>query len=183
MPVVTARDILEFWFSEAARPSWFKASAAFDRAVENALRPAYEQALAGRLEAWRSSAEGCLALCLLLDQVPRNLFRGTAQAYSSDEAAREVCRQALAQGFDQELAAEQRLFIYLPLEHSENLADQEDCCTLIAALDGEASWVDYALRHREIIARFGRFPHRNAVLGRESSAAEQAFLSGPGSSF
>jgi uncharacterized protein (DUF924 family) len=159
VPVITARDILEFWFSEAARPSWFKASAAFDQAVETALRPAYEQALAGRLEVWRSSAEGCLALCLLLDQVPRNLFRGTAQAYSSD------------------------LFIYLPLEHSENLADQEDCCTLIAALDGEASWVDYALRHREIIARFGRFPHRNAVLGRENSAAEQAFLSGPGSSF
>jgi uncharacterized protein (DUF924 family) len=120
---------------------------------------------------------------ILLDQFPRNMFRGTAEAFASDAKAREIANLALESGHDHDLAQEERLFLYLPLEHSEELADQERCVELMRALDETPLWHDYAVRHRDIIARFGRFPHRNAVLGRDSTAEECEFLMQPGSSF
>jgi uncharacterized protein (DUF924 family) len=176
--------VLDFWFAPGAEANWFEASDDFDRAVRAALADDYQRAAAGAYDGWRKSAQGSLALVLLLDQVPRNLFRGDPRAFATDARARAVTRHALAQGFDRRLAAQaQRMFLYLPLEHSEALEDQEDCCRLMAVLDENAEWLDWALKHRDAIARFGRFPHRNAVLGRESSAPEKAFLTEPDSSF
>jgi uncharacterized protein (DUF924 family) len=122
-------------------------------------------------------------LCVLLDQVPRNLFRGQGRAFASDAAARAIAREAIDQGFDRNLPQPQRLFLYLPFEHSESLADQDESVRLIGALDENPTWKDYAIRHRDVIARFGRFPHRNAALGRRNTAEETAFLATPGSSF
>ncbi|MCY1012744.1 DUF924 domain-containing protein [Nannocystis pusilla] len=124
-----------------------------------------------------------MALVILLDQFPRNMFRGTPEAFASDAKAREVANAALDAGHEHALTQEERLFLYLPLEHSEELADQERCVELMRALDETPMWLDYAVRHRDVIARFGRFPHRNAVLGRESTAEECEFLMQPGSSF
>ena len=126
---------------------------------------------------------GCLALCILLDQVPRNLFRGTPRAFILDPAAREVTRHALQQGFDSGLKETERMFLYLPLEHSEDLSDQQDCVRLMGALPNGAEYLSYAERHRDVIARFGRFPHRNGILGRDSTEEELEFLKQSGSSF
>ena len=176
--------VLDFWFGQGDGELWFKRSVAFDAAVRTALAEDYERAAAGACDAWAETAEGCLALILLLDQVPRNLFRDDPRAFATDARALAVARKAVAAGFDRRLPSQsQRMFLYLPLEHSERLADQEDCCRLMAALDEHPAWAEWAERHRDVIARFGRFPHRNAVLGRDSSAAEKAFLAEPGSSF
>jgi uncharacterized protein (DUF924 family) len=139
--------------------------------------------VSGDFDHWRETAAGCVALCILLDQAPRNLFRGDPRSFASDAAARAVTRHALARGLDRDLPQEQRAFLYLPLEHSENLADQEACVRLFAGLDENPDGLDYAVRHRDIIARFGRFPHRNAVLGRTSTPEETEFLTQAGSSF
>lgn len=176
-------EILDFWFAPGMADQWFKKDPAFDQRVREHFFATYEKAVAGALESWRDSAEGCVALCLLLDQAPRNLFREDLRAFASDEQARAVTRHALAQGFDKDLTQAQRLFLYLPLEHCENLADQEDAVRLIGALDENPDWVTYTVQHRDIIARFGRFPHRNDVLGRATTPAEAAFLTQPGSSF
>lgn len=179
------RQILSFWFAdgpETPRDVWFKATPAFDMEVSKAFRGPHQQAISGDLDGLRDNAEGCLALLLLLDQAPRNLFRGTAQAFAGDGQARAVARHALDRGFDQALPAAQQLFLYLPFEHSEDLADQDRSVALFETLDN-AEWLDYAHRHRDIIVRFGRFPHRNAALGRPSTPDEIAFLATPGSSF
>ena len=179
--------VLDFWFSPEAgddEARWFKRSEAFDRAVRESLADDHTRAAAGACEAWRETAEGCLALVLLLDQVPRNLYRDDPRAFASDAQARAVTRHAVAQGLDLQLAGQvQRMFLYMPLEHSETLADQEDCCRLMGSLDDNPDWAVWAVKHRDIVARFGRFPHRNAVLGRESSAEERDFLTQPDSSF
>ncbi len=121
---------------------------------------------------------------LLLDQAPRNLYRNDPKAFATDARARALARHAIAQGLDLEIAdPARRRFLYLPLEHSEDLADQEDYCRLMAALGGDPAWLEWAVKHRDVIARFGRFPHRNAVPGRESTAAEKEFLAQPNSSF
>ena len=177
-------EVLGFWFAHERRKHWFEASEAFDAAVRRVLGPWHEEAAAGRLDDWRQSADGCLALCILLDQVPRNIFRGTARAYASDAQARAVARHAVERGFD--LAFEdqdRRMFLYLPLEHSEEAADQELCVALCRGRIDDPDYLRYAERHREIIARFGRFPHRNRILGRESTPEETAFLNEPFSSF
>ncbi|HMB76943.1 MAG TPA: DUF924 family protein [Kiloniellaceae bacterium] len=176
-------SVLAFWFRPAHREKWFVKDAAFDAAVATELSAAFQAARRGDLSAWRGSPEGCLALCILLDQVPRNLFRGSAEAFAADAQARAITRHAVAEGYDRGLTQEQRLFLYMPLEHSEALADQEDCCRLMAALDEDPGWHDFALKHRDIVARFGRFPHRNAALGRPSTPEEARFLTEPGSSF
>ncbi|WP_338089144.1 DUF924 family protein [Nannocystis pusilla] len=141
------------------------------------------RAASGALDGWGAAPRGALALVILLDQFPRNMFRGTPEAFASDAKAREVANAALDAGHEHALTQEERLFLYLPLEHSEELADQERCVELMRALDETPMWLDYAVRHRDVIARFGRFPHRNAVLGRESTAEECEFLMQPGSSF
>lgn len=176
--------VLGFWFAPGTEAHWFERSDDFDRAVRDALGDDHDRAAAGAYDAWMESAQGSLALVLLLDQVPRNLFRESARAFATDARARAVTRHALARGFDRRLTSQaERMFLYLPLEHSESLADQEDCCRLMAALDEDAEWLGWAVKHRDVIARFGRFPHRNAVLGRDSSEAEKAFLAEPDSVF
>lgn len=175
--------VLAFWFAEGREAQWFGGGEAFDALVREALLPAHEEAVSGALDHWRETAKGCLALCILVDQVPRNLFRGTPRAFASDPQALAVTRHALERGFDGELSQVERLFLYLPLEHSEALDDQETCVRLTAGLTENAEWQSYAEAHRDVIARFGRFPHRNAVLGRASTPEEEAFLKEPGSSF
>lgn len=175
-------ELLAFWFDPSNRPRWFEADPSFDREVERRFGDLVRAAAAGKLESWADSPRGALALCILLDQLPRNIARGTPGAFAHDAQARDVARRALAAGFDRALLPEERLFLYLPFEHSEDLSDQERSVALFAEL-GSAEWLDYAVRHRDIIARFGRFPHRNAILGRPGTEAEAAFLQEPGSSF
>lgn len=184
-----ARSVLDFWFQgengtdfSAQRKVWFKKNADFDRAIAEDFTAAYEWARDGALDALKDNPEGCLALAILLDQVPRNLFRGSSEAFATDGKAREVARHALDRGYDQQFPVAARMFLYLPFEHSEDLADQDRCCALFAAM-GDEELLGYAVKHRDIIARFGRFPHRNAALGRPSTDEEAAFLTQPGSSF
>ena len=183
------RRVLAFWFgapdADGAFPFrkiWFEKSAAFDAQIVDQFKPDYERAARRDLDPPMASAEGCLALVILLDQFPRNMFRGDARSYATDEKARHVAQHALAQGFDGALQTYQRLFLYLPYEHSEDLADQVRYTTLAQSL-GDPDRMKFAHRHREIIERFGRFPHRNAVLGRDSTPRELAFLKEPNSSF
>ena len=176
-------DVLGFWFAPGMSSRWFAGDPSFDAEVKGRLGRASEAALRGELDAWAETPEGALALVLLLDQVPRHLLRGDARAFDGDPAARAVTRRAIEAGFDRELDQAQRLFLYLPLEHSEALDDQEDCCRLVEELTDNPDWAGYARRHRDIIARFGRFPHRNAALGRETTAEEESFLKEPDSSF
>ncbi|HEX6012488.1 MAG TPA: DUF924 family protein [Geminicoccaceae bacterium] len=175
-------DVLSFWFAPDGRERWFEPDPAFDAEIARRFAPMVGDAAAGRLDAFAGEPRGALALCVLLDQFPRSIWRGTPRAFAQDEAARRVADRAVAAGLDRDLPPEQRLFLYLPFEHSESLADQERSVALMAGL-GDAEWLDYAVRHRDVIARFGRFPHRNAVLGRESTPEEAAFLAEPGSSF
>ncbi len=179
----TPDDVLEFWFAQGMAERWFKKDPAFDGEVRQVLLPLHEQAAAGELDGWGQSARGALALVILLDQVPRNLFRGEPRAFASDAKALAVTKRALREGLDKTLRQAERMFLYLPLEHCEDLADQELCVTLTGSLDENPEWHDYAVRHRDVVARFGRFPHRNAALGRETTTEEQAFLKEPGSSF
>jgi uncharacterized protein (DUF924 family) len=175
--------ILDFWFAPATASRWFAGDAAFDEEVRARLGPWFERAVAGGLRDWRTTPAGCVALCVLLDQVPRNLFRGHARAFATDTAAREVAYHAIENQFDRRLPQAQKLFLYLPFEHSETLADQDMSCRLCGRLDDEPRWLEYATRHRDVIVRFGRFPHRNAALDRTSTEEEIAFLATPGSSF
>lgn len=180
--VTTPETVLEFWFDPATKPQWFKPPASFDRTVAERLGPLYAKAMAGELDGWAATARGLLALVILLDQVPRNLHRGSAEAYAGDAKALALARLGIDQGLDAGFDEDQKLFLYLPLEHAENLADQERSVALFRAL-GNPQYLDYAIRHRDVIERFGRFPHRNAILGRESTPEELAFLEEPGSSF
>lgn len=187
---MTADDVLDFWFQRdkplAYRNCWFEKSAAFDAEIAHRFGAAVESALAEGHADWAAAPEGALALVLLLDQFPRNLFRNQAKAFAGDARARIVARQAVDRGFDIALPPVMRLFFYLPFEHSEALPDQDLAHLLFSALDKQlpghdlAGWAD---KHRAIIARFGRFPHRNAALGRQSSPEEIDFLRQPGSSF
>ena len=176
------REVLDFWFDEASQAHWFAPSAAFDQAVAGRLGTLHEHATAGALDAWQSSTEGCLALCILLDQAPRQLFRGQARAFATDERALAIAGRALAEGFDRQLPVDQRVFLYLPFMHSERLADQERCVALFE--DEELrDKLSHAVEHADIVRRFGRFPHRNATLGRTSTAEEEAYLRDGGKRF
>jgi uncharacterized protein (DUF924 family) len=174
-------DVLRFWFADdptQLRGTWFVAEEAFDescRAFAGALR----SARCGALDHWAATPRGMLALIVLLDQFSRNLHRGTAEAFAADAQARSLARVAVSNGFDRHLHPMERMFIYLPFEHSEHLADQDESVRLFEPLRlwlGDSS-AEYAWRHRDVIRRFGRFPHRNAALGRESTAAELQYLS------
>ena len=181
--MITPDEVLAFWFAEGREKQWFEGSAAFDSLVRTALASAHEAAVAGHLDDWRDSPRGCLALAILLDQYPRNVYRGSPRAFASDAAALAITRHALERGFDAELSQVERLFLYLPLEHSEELADQDHCVALTADLGENPEWLRYAEAHRDVVARFGRFPHRNEILGRESTPEEESFLEEPDSSF
>ena len=182
MPAHTADEVLEFWFSAATQPHWFARSEAFDARLREALGPLHARAARGELDGWASTPRGALALILLLDQAPRNLHRGSANAFACDAQALRHARALVDAGLDRELSEHERLFIYLPFEHSESLADQDRSCQLTRELPTPL-WADYADKHRVIIARFGRFPHRNAILGGVSTPEELLFLQQPGSSF
>lgn len=181
-PESDPEHVLAFWFAPGREAQWFVRSDDFDAQVAEALSPAYRRAREGELSDWAREARGALALILLLDQAPRQLHRGTPEAFVCDARARANTEAAIAAGQDQELRPAERLFLYLPLEHSEDLADQERAVDLISALGGD-EWTRYTVIHRDIIARFGRFPHRNAALGRQTTAEEAAFLQEPDSSF
>ncbi|MGH6947892.1 MAG: DUF924 family protein [Kiloniellales bacterium] len=172
-------EVTDFWLAPETRAKWFVKDPAFDAEVARRLQSHHERALAGRYDGWRDTAEGCLALAVLFDQVPRNLFRGSARAFASDPQARAVARHALERGYDKGLDQWRRLILYLPFEHSEEPADQELCCRLVAALDEHPDWLRYAEARRDLVARFGRFPHRNAALGRASTAQEECYLAQP----
>jgi uncharacterized protein (DUF924 family) len=181
--------VLEFWFGKPrgkSRAEWFRKDAAFDAVIRERFGALHAAAARGELEAWRASAEPMLALVIVLDQFSRNLYRGDARAFAQDAHARECAVEALARGDDLGLLPVEREFLYLPFEHSEDLADQEKCVELMRSLEsfeetrGLSAW---AVRHRDVIRRFGRFPHRNAVLGRASTPGEAEFLRRPGSGF
>jgi len=177
MALAAPRDILDFWFKELSEESWFKADPALDALIRERFEETWRAACAGALRDWRESKEGALAYVILLDQFPRNMFRGSAEAYATDELARDAARHAIARGFDLELPPAVRSFLYLPLTHSEDLADQEACVRLTGERLGEGhSSYPFALRHRDAIARFGRFPARNSALGRQSTPEEIEFL-------
>jgi uncharacterized protein (DUF924 family) len=169
-------DLLGFWFADQTRPYWFDSTPAFDAELRARFLELHEAAAGGGLAEWRNDGRGCVGLALLLDQLPRNLFRGRARAFATDPQARAVTRHARDMAFDRQLDDAQRLFLYLPLEHSEDLADQDQAVALIGRLTSEPAWRTFAEKHRAVIARFGRFPHRNAALGRPSTAEEAAFL-------
>ncbi len=176
-------EVVDFWFDAAAKPYWFQRSDAFDLAVADRLGAHHAAAAGGACEAWMAQARGSLALCILLDQVPRNIFRGSPRAFATDAEARRVSAQAIAGGHDLSCTVEERVFLYLPLEHHEDADSQDRSVALFTERVGDALTVRFAERHREIIRRFGRFPHRNAILGRDSTAEEIAFLQEPNSSF
>jgi uncharacterized protein (DUF924 family) len=167
-------DILGFWIS-AGPKKWFAGSDAFDAAIRLKFEPVHHAAARGEHDDWAATAEGALALLILLDQFPRNLYRGSGHAFATDGKARAVARAAVEAGFHHAVEPELRQFFLLPFEHSEDLADQDMALALALELDDPES-VKWARIHRDIIASFGRFPHRNAAQGRETTAPEQAFL-------
>lgn len=170
---MTPQDVLRFW-RDAGPKAWFKKDDAFDARCR-AFEAAHHGAARGELAAWEQTAEGALALTLLLDQIPRNLYRGSAHAFAADGIAQRVAERAIRAGFDQTTAMPLRIFFYLPFEHAEDNALQARAVALFEAT-GDADYIRYAELHRDVIARFGRFPHRNAALGRETTPEEQAFL-------
>ena len=176
--ISSSHDVLRFW-REAGHDKWFKKDVAFDEAIRRRFLETYEAAAAGQLNDWEESREGALALVIVLDQFPRNIFRDSARAFAADHVARGVADRAMKFGFDLATPVEERAFFYLPFEHSEQLADQERCCALFRTT-GDADLIKWAELHADIIRRFGRFPHRNAVLGRTTTAEERAFLDSGG---
>ena len=199
--MITPAQILEFWFpadQDRANALWWGKDEALDTEVRERFGSTLAAARDGALDHWAETARGRVALIIVLDQLSRNIFRGDPETYAADEQARALALAGLERGHDRELSAMQRMFFYMPLEHSESLADQERCVELMGALANEvaadpaadpalresfAVVVDFAIRHRDIVARFGRFPHRNALLGRASTPAELEFLTQPNSSF
>ena len=186
-------EVLEFWFGREGEPGygefrdrWFQKDDAFDREVTDRFGGVYEEATSGGLDGWRKEAEGCLALVIVLDQFPRNMFRGDARTHATDEKALESAKYAIEHALDRELPAYGRMFLYMPFMHAEDVEDQRRSVGLfegLAAEPGGPDVVEYAVGHRDIVERFGRFPHRNAILGRETTPEEAAFLTRPGSSF
>jgi uncharacterized protein (DUF924 family) len=186
-----ASGVLRFWFGAGEEHGrrhkrWFEKDASFDAEVSRRFLPLYEKLAAGAGREWLESRADCLARIIVLDQFPRNIFRGSPRAFAADALALEAARHAIARGYDRNMLPVERMFAYLPFEHSESLEDQLKACELTAPLAAFPETEDaarYALRHRDIIQRFGRFPHRNAALGRASTPDEIEFLNRPGSGF
>jgi uncharacterized protein (DUF924 family) len=189
---MTPNDVLRYWFGGPGEPDylqprnfWFTKSEATDRAIAGRFGAAVEAALAGEFGEWAASPRGALALIIVLDQFTRNVFRGTARAFAGDDRALSLARELVDTGQDRALGPVERWFAYMPFEHSERLVDQHEAVRLFEQLaaDGVDSPLEWARRHFDVIARFGRFPHRNAILGRASTAEEIEFLKQPGSGF
>ncbi len=180
--LTTSEDILDFWFSQKVKPLWFKKNADLDRKIKERFLDTYQLAKTGALDDWRNDPRDALALIIVLDQFPRNIFRNTFQAFATDKQAAELTKYAVSNNYQQNLLPEEQAFLYMPLMHSENEKDQEKCVELFTELGREDN-LKFAIEHQKIIDRFGRFPHRNQILGRESSLEEKEFLTQPGSSF
>ena len=179
-----APEVLEFWFGEGpergkSHKRWFSKDPRFDADVRARFASLHDRLSTNR--DWLGQPRDCLARIIVLDQFPRNMFRGTARAFATDALALEAARLAVERGWDRGMLAVEQLFVYLPFEHSEALADQDRACELMKDFDAEQRV--YAERHRDIIRRFGRFPHRNEILGRASTPEEIEFLKQPGSGF
>jgi uncharacterized protein (DUF924 family) len=190
--VMHAQDVLAFWFGEVdasgsaapqAKARWWAKSEAFDAEVRTKFLADYEAIHRGERQEWLTSARGKLAYVIVLDQFSRNMFRGTPAMFASDPRALEAALSAIASGEHLTLGRDERSFFYLPLMHSESLSRQDQCIALFEQEQGAENSVSFAKQHRDIIARFGRFPHRNALLGRASTPDEEVFLAQPGSSF
>jgi len=195
------QEVREFWFGELDelgrsspehRKRWWAKSDSFDQAIKSEFLSDYKAIVAGEREIWRRTEGGSLAYIIVLDQFARNMFRGLPTMFAADELAREACHQGLDAGFHAKLAFDERAFFYLPLEHSESMADQIRCLELFNELHETVpeplrvdakNYLDFAERHKAIIERFGRYPHRNEILGRASTPEEIRFLGEPGSSF
>lgn len=187
------QEVLDFWFGREGEPgygefrdAWFRKDAAFDAEVTELFADLYEEAAAGDLDGWRDDAKSCLALVILLDQFPRNMFRGDGRTHATDGKALDTSRYAVEHALDRELPAFQRMFLYMPFMHSENVEDQRRSVELFGRLAEEPGAPDvtsYAAGHREIVERFGRFPHRNGILSRRTTPEEAEFLKMEGSSF
>ncbi len=171
-------DIVSFW-REAGPEKWFEKDDEFDLTIRSRFLAIHEAAARGDLAAFEETLEGALALVILLDQFPRNMFRGSTRAFATDPLARAVANRALARGFDLAVDETMRPFFYLPFMHSELLADQDRCLRLYEAF-GDPEQLKFAVTHRDIILKYGRFPHRNRALGRETTQAEREFLDGGG---
>ncbi len=186
-----AQEVLVFWFGREDEPgygefreAWFRKDPAFDKLIRDRFEALYERAAAGDLDGWREEARGCLALVIVLDQFPRNMFRGDPRSYAADRKAQETAEYAVDHALDRELPGFQRTFLYMPFMHSEDLEHQRRSVELFRGLAGaDMDSSHYAVQHMEIIERFGRFPHRNEVLGRQTTEEEAEFLTQPGSSF
>jgi uncharacterized protein (DUF924 family) len=175
-------DILRFWFEDLGPKDWYRKDETLDAFIGARFGAVYARLKEGVPDDWLATPQGYLAAILVLDQFPRNMFRDQPRAFATDAQALALAKRAVAEGIDLKLKPEQRAFLYMPLQHAENAADQARSIELYTAL-GIPSNLDFARRHKAIIDRFGRFPHRNAVLGRASTAEEAAFLTEPGSSF
>ncbi|MGB5633562.1 MAG: DUF924 family protein [Waterburya sp.] len=175
-------EVLNFWFDERVKPQWFKKSEEFDREIKERFESMYRYAKTGELDRWRNVPHSTLALIIILDQFPRNMYRQTPQAFATDAKAIKLTKYAIANNYQQSMTTEQQVFLYMPLMHSEHKTDQELCVKLFTKL-GKEDNLKFARKHQEIIDRFGRFPHRNQILGRESTPEEREFLIQPGSSF
>ncbi|MBP0002326.1 MAG: DUF924 domain-containing protein [Cyanobacteria bacterium SBC] len=186
-------DVLDFWFGKSddraygtPRSVWFVKDPDFDDRIRSNFLDVHRQAAAGDLDDWQAEPLSCLALTIVLDQFSRNLFRGTPQAFATDDKALYVAEAAIDRGFDRAVLPVQCWFLYLPFEHSENLDRQKQCVRLFETLKNDlhsSETIQYAYQHRDIIERFGRFPHRNSILHRQSTPAEIEFLKQPGSTF
>ena len=176
--IETYQAVLGFW-RDAGPQKWFTKDPAFDNEIRIRFLAIHEAAASGKLSEWENTAEGALALVIALDQFPRNMFRGSARTFATDPLARQVADRAIANGFDRRVQPAERQFFYLPFEHSESMEDQARCVALFRAA-GDAEALKWAELHADIIRRFGRFPHRNAPLGRATTAEEQAFLASGG---
>jgi uncharacterized protein (DUF924 family) len=172
-------DVLTFWFADPDR--WWKKDPAFDAEVRGRFLELHDAAMRDEREDWLETSRGTLAYVIVLDQFSRNIFRGSARTFEGDPRALAVARRVLDRGLDGGLSGDERMFLYMPFMHSEDIADQDRCVGLFAS--GLQQWLPYAEKHRDIIDRFGRFPHRNALLGRPSTSEELEFLKQPGSSF
>ncbi|RVT97854.1 DUF924 domain-containing protein [Rhodovarius crocodyli] len=189
---MTSEDVLSFWFSEGPdthRPAWFQKNDAFDDSIRQQFGALVVPAREGALDGWAETPLGALALLIVLDQFPRNLFRGSAEAFASDAHARDIARAVVAKGWDMRVTCTQRSFLYLPFEHSESMADQHLSVALFEGMRDDrvkaapGGSIDYAWRHWFLIRDFGRFPHRNAALARTSTSQEVIYLSQPGAGF
>jgi len=176
---IAPEEILNFWFMFVGPDRWFAEDPELDNQVREMFLTAHEAAVRGEMRKWEETPEGAIALLLLLDTFPRRMFRGTARVYATDDMALDIAREAIIRHFDDRIDRQYKLFFYIPFSHSEDMGDQRLALFYVRERTKEPSWIDTAEWRHDVIQRFDRFPHRNALLGREMTPEEQAFLDGP----